>query len=217
MPDLSGVDLAPLPPCPSGSLFCDDFEGENLAFASWNGSMSVGTMITFALNNAHPFLHGSQSLEVHSTGGGFSLRKTLSNVSSGTLAFRFYIDVSAALSGAMPFLYLPNNGSPISVGSQTSGTNWLVATTSNYDGGPIRVGAWQCVEFDLDFGSTQFSLYATDAMTPNRTASPIATGSFVSSTGIDNFYLGIYSAPTSGSADIWFDDIAVAAQHIGCE
>jgi hypothetical protein len=213
--DLAGSDLAASAPCPVGSLFCDDFEGETMAFGKWNGSFGVGTMATFALNNTHPFLYGTESFEVASTGGGFSLHKTLTAVTSGTLAVRFYVFVSSALTGAVPFLYFTNNGSPISVGSGSTGKSWIL-TPSPDVAPPIAVGSWQCVELDLDFATSKLSLYATDGTTPDRGAGPIASGP-LSSTGITEFYLGIYSPPTAGTADLWFDDVAVATQHVGCE
>jgi hypothetical protein len=141
----------------------------------------------------------------------------LTAVSTGTLAIRFYMSVVSALSGAMPFLDIPNNGFPVSIGSQTSGTGWQVTTTTlAYSGTTIETGAWQCVELDLDLDAGQFSLYASDATSSDHRPAPIITGSFYRST-ISDFYLGIYSSPTAGSADIWFDDVAVAAGHIGCE
>src|SRR5262249_23009513 len=91
--DLAGADLGAVASCPGASTFCDNFEGETLAFAKWNGSMN-GANASVALNNTHPFLSGSTSVEITSTGGMWVLHKTLPPA-SGFLAMRFYAYVSS--------------------------------------------------------------------------------------------------------------------------
>ena len=57
----------------------------------------------------------------------------------------------------------------------------------------------------------------TDATTPDRGAPPIVTGTVPATSTPGPFYLGIYAIPAGAAADIWFDDVALAGQHVGCE
>jgi hypothetical protein len=60
-------------------------------------------------------------------------------------------------------------------------------------------------------------LYVTNATTPNRGAPPIVTGTLAATSTPGPFYLGIYTIPTTATADVWFDDVVVSNQRIGCE
>jgi hypothetical protein len=220
--DLAGLDLGAAPACPTPSVFCDNFEGETGSFAPWNGSTNTPNS-TFGLDNTHPFLSGSTSFEVSSTGGIFALHKTLAT-QTGTLAVRFYVYNSGALDDTTTLLAFlnPDNTVAFSVAggfdvTLTSNNHWKLHSTTDFFGPAIALNAWQCVELDVDLTQWTMQLYVTDAITPDRGALPVVTGTIATGSAPGPFYLGVYTIPSTGKADIWFDDVAVANQHIGCE
>jgi hypothetical protein len=122
-----------------------------------------------------------------------------------------------ALTGETPFLYIPvTAGTAVSVGTGPSGTAWQLKGATASAGSTVQTGAWQCVELDINLAGASMSLYVTDAASPDARAPAIATTAFAGT--FTDFYLGIYAAPSAGNADVWFDDVVVAAtNHIGCE
>jgi hypothetical protein len=220
--DLVGADLGATAACPASSTFCDNFEGETLAFEKWNGSMS-GLNAQVRLDNTHPFLSGSTSLRVTSTGGMFALRKTLSPA-SGFLAMRFYAWISSTLVDSTTLLTVLNSNSTeafsIAGGfdaSHVENGHWKLHSTSDFYGPPMVLNQWQCVEVDVDLAASTMQLYVTDATNPDRAAPPIVSGTVPATSTPGPFYLGIYAIPPGATADLWFDDVVVASQHIGCE
>jgi hypothetical protein len=220
--DLAGADLGSAPSCPASSVFCDNFEGATLAFAKWNGSMS-GPNASVALNNTHPFLSGSTSVEITSTGSIWVLRKTLSPA-SGFLAARFYAYVSSTLADTTTLLAFLNSDSTVAFSvaggldaSHVENGHWKLHSTTDFYGPLMVVNQWQCVEVDVNLATSTMYLYVTDAANPDRSAPPIVSGTLPATSTPGSFYLGIYTIPTSATADIWFDDVVVTNQHVGCE
>jgi hypothetical protein len=212
--DLSSTDLGPVPPCPTNSTFCDNFEGETGSFAKWNGSMS-GPSATFMLDNTHPFLNGTTSFEVQSTGSQWVLKKTLATA-TGFLATRFYVYVSSALPDTTTLLAFINTDTSVAF-SVGGGANWKLHSTADFAGPAIVLNQWQCVEVDVDLTQSTMQLYVTDATNPDRAAPPVASGSVAVTSTPGPFYLGVYAIPSGASTDVWFDDVVVAGQHVGCE
>jgi hypothetical protein len=220
--DLSGADLGAVAACPASSIFCDDFEGETLAFAKWNGSMN-GPNSSVMLDNTHPFLSGSTSLEVSSTGSMWVLHKTLSPA-TGVLATRFYAYVSSTLFDTTTLLQFINSNSTLafSVGGGFDATHaqnghWKLRSSSDFYGPLIVLNQWQCVEVDVDLAASTMQLYVTNATNPDRGAPPIVTGTVPATSTPGPLYLGIYAIPSGATADVWFDDVVVSSQHVGCE
>jgi hypothetical protein len=220
--DLAGADLGHEPACPAVNIFCDDFEGETGAFAKWNGA-TQGANATFGLDNTQPFLSGSTSFEVNSMGGYWALHKTLPTA-SGVLATRFYVYVPVVLTNTTTLIAFLNTDNTtafsVAAGFDTTLTQqgfWKLHSTSDFFGPQIVLDKWQCVEVDVDLTAGTMQLYVTDATTPNRAAAPVITATLPTTSTPGPFYFGIYTIPSTAKADLWFDDIAIATQHIGCE
>ncbi len=213
--DLNGADLL-ASSCP-GDVFCDDFEGEDTSFGRWNGGDSVGTMQSFALDDTHPFLHGSQSLEVTSAGSTFYLHKLFSAV-SGSLAVRFYFYASSMSGVGATLLHLGDGVTDLELGLTGSGSlDWrLDSGGAEASGGGVTLNSWRCVELDLDLVLSTFALHDEPASAPHDGDAPVLMGSFTTAP-FNVLDLGIYGAPTTGDADVWFDDVVVGSGRIGCE
>jgi hypothetical protein len=101
--------------------------------------------------------------------------------------------------------------------SHATNGHWKLHSTTDFYGPLMALNRWQCVEVDVDINASTMQLYVTDATNPDRGAPPIITGTVPATSSPGPFYLGVYAIPSTATADIWFDDVALANRHVGCE
>jgi hypothetical protein len=143
---------------------------------------------------------------------------------TGFLAARFYVYVPTTLTDTTTLLVFSNSDTSVAFSvaggfdsTHVENGHWKLHSTADFYGPLITLGAWQCVELDVDLATFTMQLFVTDAVNPDRGAGPIVAGSVPTTVTPGPFHLGVYSIPTTATADVWFDDVAVAKQHIGCE
>jgi hypothetical protein len=217
----ASFDLAfpPGPPCPNGAIFCDDFETGDLSH--WNGKIG-GSLASVTVDATQPY-RGKYALDARSTpfgfgdlglGGAGSAAATEGiSPSPATLWVRAYVYHAAAPPPFEMVLALSSGTLGFAAGAGQAGT-WAVtqddrASPDEISPVPIALDHWTCVELGLDETSHLVSLYIDGqkalAFTPAR------------STLIRKLEAGLVSVPSGPAAQVYLDDVALAASRIGCE
>jgi polysaccharide lyase-like protein len=210
-----------------GEVFCEDFESvTTLDPARWvverigEGTAVIDTAI------AH-----SGTRSVHVTQIGYNAFATLKGASLFPSGSRFYVRVfmrlAAPMTGGHNTYFIAGlaatPGAPYEtrigvqnemlVINQPQGDRGFLSNQNFYNdhlpGAVLGVNAWSCVEVFFDPPATTINVWLDDAPIPdlNRTDWQQATFDVV------RFGFERYAGP---DAEIWYDDIAVGTQKIGC-
>jgi hypothetical protein len=227
----SGRDLAAPPDgglaCPSGAIFCDDFESGDVS--RWDGLNPGGAGVTEQVDGTRP-LHGNYALHATAArdapdGGvavaGAVLGKQLPNpATTGTIAAREYVYLSALPTGSGTVL-LDFDGPTFAnlISASSSSGKFTVGGTLGGHGSQVDVpvGRWFCLELVVDVRSDttgRVQLYLDGA------ASPIVDASGTTLPANQSYAIlqaGLLRVDGTVAFDAWFDDVALAAQRVGCE
>jgi hypothetical protein len=219
----------------AGLVFCDDFElGTTAGMAppapKW--SLALNGDGSVAIDDAVAAHSGSKSVHVSSRGGYqtfFALSGAPIFPAAGALYLRLYIRLGAAMSSGHNTYYkagaagAPSSDHETRVGvmnamlmiNQPASDRGFLSNQNYYNDGnkPGVVFApmvWTCVEQLFDPAHSTFDIWVDGKEVPDLHRNDWqqdALGSF-------HFGFEKYAGP---DADIWYDDIAVSTQPIGCE
>jgi hypothetical protein len=210
-----GLDAGP-EPCPTFASFCDGFESGN--YGKWSG-----TVMTAALTVESSIVHtGDYALEANvpvesGNGAEGAVYLTIGTHDSGMLAVREWVYAPQQINNYVGTLYFTS-----STGSQYSEilgddvAQWSVTESSTAGGlddhtGSVltQAGVWMCVEADLTLGAGgKAELYIADVLVVDTTYDD-------PDPNYDTFAVGATRTNAAGF-EVIIDDVAVAAQHIGC-
>jgi hypothetical protein len=205
------------PECPTVPAFSDGFESGNLD--AWSGSSVMHATLaseSSVVHTSHYALEASPSTTTNFVA--YALRY-FPIQPCGFIAARAWVYAAQPLATYDQVLELlggsANDGDEINV-NVAANDNWEAtefdgsAGFANPSSTPIAPSTWVCLELDVTVTPAASSIlfYVADqevVMAPLRTPTPAYSGF---QTGL----LGMY-----GGTAAYIDDVAIAAQHIGCE
>jgi hypothetical protein len=209
------------PLCPPGAYFCDDFEADDLS-THWT-ALGVNQAGGRAERTTARAAHGVAALHAYAAGtpsgtatlvGETYADEELTPIAP-PLALRANVLTPAPLAKYSMVLALydaQNDG--FAIGGDDQGT-WVVtedqARAPDHHGNqlPTTANQWHCVELVID-AAGQVSAYVDgDVAVP-----PFARQSAVA---YSRLHVGIERTIVTGGIDVYVDDVALAAQRIGCE
>jgi hypothetical protein len=210
--DLASYDAGPVY-CPSGAIFCDDFETGN---ASRWSPPTVLAPATGAVNTTQPH-RGSYALATHmpvnATPAFDYLEKTFST-SAPVVSARAYVFAPSAPGNYSSMLALIPTGGYLSLA--TDQNNKLAVTEKSgpdhISGTSMPLNKWVCLELLVDLsggGNGHVRLYADQVLqidfVPALPPVPLSA-----------LRVGLVRAAGNVAADVFVDDVALATSYIGC-
>lgn len=238
-PDLSSVDLArdAAPPtlCPNGLMLCDGFETGTLNSAIWhkeidntgNGDAGVNGKITVEAGRSY---RGSYALHVHMDNGPaydyptlFAVESAVVPQSTAYLRAFLYISQNNQLADIEYLVGRNPNYNMWGIGSESTGA---LFSSDGIGGGRRDTGTtqlprerWVCVEWqlinatDVDMGGgMHVFIDGVEAMdlkfTSGYPVTPFPSWLMLGMEPQQN--------QNTGPLDVWFDEVAVDSQPIGC-
>ncbi|HEX8796335.1 MAG TPA: hypothetical protein VF765_35535 [Polyangiaceae bacterium] len=215
-------DAPPPPPCATGVLFCDGFEQ---GLGAWPQIEQTNGTIGLDTTHVHRGAHAIRAHENAITQPGGNPNVTIDHTQTWPSHFwvRFFVYApspfppsDAALLNLIDGannnkpglqLYLSSDSANVSMTTYNTGDdqNWGSSTTSLLD-------QWVCFELEADVpnGVLNISMNGTDLTDLDQ------TGLTLPSPDVTKLGLGFYNPNTQGAYDVWFDDIIVDSQPIGC-
>jgi len=237
-----GGPHGPRTPCARvDALFCEDFEGQPVGGASsldWGVDTRHGTLQVERAGRAGKVLH------VHTEGNGAAFLEVPDVAGPGTSFFgrlRVKVDDFPTAPDWAHFTLVEVTGAGSSevvrpLGGQFAptvgpdATFWGVGAdggptgdwTSWRESAPTVEDRWQCVEFEWDAPENRISLWFDGVAQPDLTVTQTDHGGApvdLVLPSADNVRVGwqLYQGgSTPDHFDVWMDDIAFAAQRVGC-
>jgi hypothetical protein len=231
-----GSDAAAVVPCSApGLVFCDDFETLPLGAsfsAPWSIVGGTGTS-AITVDDSVPAHSGRHSVLTHPASDAFQTLLVYHDPSVLPLASaRFYLRVQIRFGGPMSpqhnsFLIAdlfsaPGAGTTARVGediqmlmmSVGGDANTYLSNKSYYQNGlpgvQFPVGEWVCFEMMSDASSGSFDIWVNGQEVPDMHVTNLAHDDY------DTLRFGFekYAGPAT---DIWWDDVAIGTQQIGCD
>ncbi|HEY7372432.1 MAG TPA: hypothetical protein VIF57_09765 [Polyangia bacterium] len=220
-------------PCATraGLLFCDDFEGKAAgAFATAAPWVLQGGNVT--IDGTTPAHSGSKSVHVHAGDNDYDTLFVLHDATilpapNGKFFLRAYMRLSRAMAGghnafiiADPYA-MQGTGNNLRIGEMNAMLMYTImgdghGALSNqnfYNDGKAGVAftpsTWVCLEALIDHGHPEIDIWVDGTEVPDLHHTDWALDSY------DSVRFGFekYAGP---GIDIWYDDIAVGTQRIGC-
>ncbi|HVT08422.1 MAG TPA: hypothetical protein VHO67_13265 [Polyangia bacterium] len=215
-----------------GLVFCDSFEADapGAPPAPWTVTQTTAGQV--AIDGTNPAASGTRSVHVAPTDNDYDtfldLRDTaVLPVAGGKLYVRFYIRLAAGMTAKHNTLVRgdlfasPGTGNNLLFGednqmileSISGDAQAAMSNQSFYTDGKIGAGApagvWTCIELLLDHAAPAIDVWVNDVEVPDlhRTDWKIDAYDYL------RFGFEKYAGPAS---DIWYDDVALGTQKIGC-
>jgi hypothetical protein len=233
-------------PCSTraGLLFCDDFEawptGSAPAGTRW--STAPGSPITVDSSSASAPAHsGSRSVHFAPTSNSFQTFLVFHDpatlpVSGGKFFVRFFIRLASGMTGGHNTFMTADTfasagaGNAVRVGEQqhmlmmtVAGDSHAYLSNQNFynDGKPgvvFAAGAWTCFEMSFDPASTTLDVWVNGTEVPDMHPTNITLDTYDALRfGLEK-YAGLDAdAGASATLDLWYDDVAIGTQRIGCQ
>lgn len=215
-----------------GLLACDDFEGATLgAVPTGPWSAVVIGDGTVKVDDTVPAHSGSRAVHIHGTG--YQTLLVYHDAArlpqpSGRFYVRAFLRLAEAMtSGHNTFVLAdtfaaPNAGNALRVGEQNSMLMMTVGgdahgylSNQNYyndhlPGVVFKASVYTCLELLLDSPHTEIQVWADGVDVPDLHVTDLAHENY------DALRFGFekYAGPES---DIWYDDIAIGTERIGCD
>ena len=213
-------------------MFCDGFEADapGAPPAPWTTTQSSAGQVT--VDATSPAASGARSIHVIPTDNDYDTFLNLHDasvlpVAGGKLYVRFYIRLAAGMTAKHNTLVrgdlfaAPGTGNNLLFGEDNqmifesiTGDAQAAMSNQNYysDGkiGPSApAGVWTCIELLLDHAAPAIDVWVNDVEVPDlhQTAWKIDAYDYL------RFGFEKYGGPAS---DIWYDDIAIGTQKLGC-
>lgn len=216
-------------------ILCDDFESNTAAGAeppSPRWSVVLNGMGSVTIDDSVAAHSGTKSVHVSSRGGYqtfFALRGAPVFPAAGALYLRLFVRLGAPMSSGHNTYYkagaagMPSSEHETRIGvmnsmlmiNQPAGDRGFLSNQNYYtDGNKPGVVftplSWTCVEALFDPAHTTFDIWVDGKEVPDLHRTDWQQDPL----GAFHFGYEKYAGP---DADIWYDDIAVSAQRIGCE
>jgi hypothetical protein len=218
-----------------GLVFCDDFEtattdGMPPPAPKW--SVALNGMGTVVVDGTTPAHSGSKSVHV-SSGGGYQTFFVLSGApvfpAPGPLYLRVYIRLGAPMSGGHNTYYkagasdMPSSDHETRIGvmngmlmiNQPASDRGFLSNQNYYNDGNkpgvvFTPMTWTCVEALFDPAHSTIDMWVDEKEIPDLHHTDWQQDP------LGSFHFGFekYAGP---DADIWYDDVAVSAQPVGCK
>jgi hypothetical protein len=212
---------APAPPCATGVLFCDGFEQ---GLGAWPNPEQTNGTIGLSTTRAHRGMYSVDAHENAITQGGGNPYVSIDHTQTWPPHFwvRFFVYVpspfppsNAALlnliqsSGAYPGIQLFLTGGKGNVAMTTFLTGndhtWQSATISPLD-------QWVCFEVEADVPNGTVHVSMNDTHLTDLDMMNIS----LPSPDTTKLGLGFFMPNVQGAYDVWFDDVIVDDNPIGC-
>ncbi len=210
-----------------GMVFCDDFEADAAGAppAPWTTSINGSASAIVSIDATDPAASGAKSVHIQDGPNAADYQTLLAlhdssvlPVAGGRLYLRFYIRLAAPMTTDHNAFVLGDlfatqgNGNNLIFGEQ----NQKLAESINNDGqgatsktGSITAGVWTCVELLLDHNGPEIDVWVdgTEVSDLHSTAWKVDAYDYL------RFGFIKFGGPAS---EIWYDDIAIGTQSIGC-
>jgi hypothetical protein len=208
-------------------VFCDGFEADAAGAppAPWTTSINGSSSAIVTIDATDPAAGGTRSVHIQDGPNAADYQTLLAlhdasvlPVAGGRLYVRFYIRLAAPMTADHNAFVLGDlfasqgNGNNLIFGEQ----NQMLAESINNDGqgatsklGSIAAGVWTCVELLLDHNGPELDVWVngTEISDLHSTAWKIDAYDYL------RFGFVKFGGPSS---EIWYDDIALGTQPIGC-
>jgi Cip1-like, core domain/Cellulose binding domain len=229
--------------CPAGAVFCDGFENQATAVPSgrWSSTAPNCSGTGAAAIDSSVAHTGAKSVKITGAAGycNHAFADDVTDMPSAAPDWyvRFWIMHTTPLpSGHVTFLAMndsANGNTDLRLGGQNGALVWNRQSDDATlpDQSPagvaasvvLPVGAWECVEFEINGSNGQISTWFNGASVPGLTEDGVATpdvdDQWLSSPGwrprLTDLKLG-WESYSAGSDTLWFDDVALATTRIGC-
>jgi len=218
----------------AGLLFCDDFESDAAGVppaTPWATSIIGAGTVT--IDGSDPAASGTKSVHIQDGDSDYDTLLALHDTTilpspTGRLYVRFYIRLAAAMTaGHNSFVLGDLFASPGDAGSlRFSEDNQMFAESIGGDAqgamsnnnfyndhqiGPgLTAGQWACVELLLDHVTPEIDVWLNGTEIPDLKSTAWALDAY------DDLRFGFEKYAGPGS-EIWYDDIALGTQPIGCD
>jgi len=225
---VGGGSAGPVP------LFFDDFETATIG-SDW--TQNINGNGTFALDSA-VFKNGSQSVKV--AGSGFHTMLQLDAASFPTTATKIYVATWFRLGDTVDITQSNAHYIWLEAGAATNdqhevrvGANIGLLQTNQYQNGEVDLrepgvvpaaGTWYCLEYSVDWSNHEMEVWFDGAPMQNISTTDwvqkdAQNGGLSPGSGLTNWAPVVeslrFGAELQGH-DIWFDDIAVGTEQLGC-
>ncbi|MEO8906339.1 MAG: hypothetical protein ABI488_27250 [Polyangiaceae bacterium] len=216
----------------SGMLACDDFEAATVGAVpsgAWTAGINGDGTVT--VDSSVPAHSGSKAVHVH--GSGFQTLlvyhdATVLPQASGKFYVRAFVRLGAAMVGGHNTFVIadlfaaPGTGNALRLGEQNSMLMMTVGgdahgylSNQNFyndqkPGVVFKVADYSCLELLLDSTHTEIEVWVDGVDVPDLHVSNLAHENY------DALRFGFeqYAGPVS---DIWYDDIAIGSERLGCD
>ena len=232
-------------PCAAraGLLFCDDFEssatGSPPPGPRWS-TQGVGADNPIVIDGSTPAHSGSRSVHVSPSAGSFQTFFVFHDAATlpapgGKFFMRAFMRLSSAMTGGHNTFITadrfaaPAAANPVRVGEQVRMLMMTVAgdahgylSNQNYyiDGLPgvtFAPGAWTCFEISFDPAATTLDVWVNGAEIRDLHPTNITLDSYDALRFGFEKYAGLDPDAGTASLDLWYDDIAIGTQRVGCQ
>ncbi len=235
-PDASANEAGVASPCTarSGLLFCDDFEAAKTAALPAPWSTSIVGSGTVTVDSSTPAHSGTKSIHVSDGDADYDTLLVLHDASvlpapGGRFYVRVFMRLGAAMSAGHNTFLLADlfatqgQHNDLRLGEDDQMLMYTVMgdahgalSNANYyndgmlPGIQIAAGAWTCLEVLLDSTKPEIDVWVGGKEVPDLHHTDFPLDDY------DNVRLGFekYGGP---AMDIWYDDVAIGTQPIGCD
>ena len=230
----------------AGLLFCDDFEawptGSPPAGTRWTTSAATGAISVDSSTGSAPAHSGSRSVHFVPTSNSFDTFLIFHDPATlpapgGKFFLRFFVRLASGMTGGhntfmtADLFANPGQGNAVRVGEQQHMLMMTVAgdahgflSNQNFynDGKPgviFPAGAWTCFEMSFDPASTTLDVWVNGTEVPDMHPTNIMLDTYDTLRFGFEKYAGFSDDPDAGAAslDLWYDDVAIGTQRIGCQ
>jgi hypothetical protein len=243
--DASGIGGAVGNPCSTraGLLFCDDFEawptGSAPGGTRWTTQAATGAITVDSSSATAPAHSGSRSVHFVPTSSSFDTFLVFHDAAtlptpSGKFFLRFFIRLAAGMTGGHNTFVTADlfanagQGNAVRVGEQNhmlmmtvAGDSHAYLSNQNFynDGKPgvvFPAGAWTCFEMSFDPTSTTLDVWVNGVEVPDLHPTDITLDTYDALRFGFEKYAGLDADAGAATLDLWYDDVAIGTQRIGC-
>ncbi|HEX3904923.1 MAG TPA: hypothetical protein VH853_18965 [Polyangia bacterium] len=216
-----------------GLLYCDDFENDTPGAPPSPWTTSINGAGTVTIDGTDPAASGTKSVHIQDGDGDYDTLLAFHDTAvlpstTGRIYVRFYIRLAKAMTAGHNSFVLgdlfasPGNANSLrfsednqmfaeSIGGDAQGamSNNDFYSDGNIIGPGLVAGQWACVELLLDHAAPAIDVWLNDTEIPDLRSTKWAIDAY------DYLRFGFekYAGPSS---EIWYDDIAIGTQQIGC-
>lgn len=209
--------------CPASATFCSGFETPSLpAGARFEANPSAALAFDATQSNS-----GRQSIVFRAVADGADVREVVAPVPGDTFWVRLYVRTDRAFGdgdrdslfvasavagerdGAGDGVYFSERDGQLALDGSEPPTFAAGAGSPSGAGPTLAAGAWHCIEGFFDGPSGDAQLFAAGERLIDAPGSrPLS---------YQTFRFGYLQSPGGAPRSVWFDDVIVASERIGCE